>query len=232
MSTLTSQQVPEPASANSSRIALRTPDHVMSPTRAAASYPNALSFSRSFVRKMQRERWRIETVRMELDFDGRGEGLYRVVAPGRTFHFFAISNYFPPDQKVDRSYGINWDVSAAICQGEWTQAREAVLRVQIPQQYDGRYDSDVLCFCRGNRSERLFDHVVDSLAAGAQPDAELLATVGYILRSTAFAGNGLFGMRPFEGLEEDHPLAATYHVQMLAAFLLRDFVFDLVDGMA
>src|SRR5262249_13841308 len=68
--------------------------------------------------------------------------------------------------------------------------------------------------------------------AGQQPDATLLATVGYVLRSTAFAGNGLFGMRPFEGLDAGHPLAATYHVQMLAAFLLREFVFDLVDGMA
>jgi hypothetical protein len=232
MPTLTTPQISGSAAENSNRIALRTPAHVMSPVRAAASYPNALSFSRSFVRKMQRERWRIETVRMELDAEGRGEGLYRVVAPGGTFHFFAISNYFPPDQKVDRSYGINWDVSAAICQGEWTPAREAVLRMQIPQQYDGRYDNDVLCFCRGNRSERLFDHVVDSLTAGQQPDATLLATVGYILRSTAFAGNGLFGMRPFEGLDPGHPLAATYHVQMLSAFLLGEFVFDLVDGMA
>jgi hypothetical protein len=204
----------------------------MSPKRAAAAYPNALSFSRSFVRKMQREKWRIEIARVKLDAEGRGEGLYRIHAPGRTFHFFAISNVFPPDQKVDRSFGINWDVSAAICQGEWTSEREATLRVEIPKQYDGRYDNDVLCFCRGNRSERLFDHVVDMLTVGSQPDAGLLATVGYILRSTAFAGNGLFGMRPFEGLEPEHPLAATYHVQMLSAFLLREFVFDLVDGMA
>ena len=218
--------------ADGSGLDLRSPAFVMSPARAGAAYPNALSFSRSFVRKMQREAWRIETARINLDREGRGEGVYRIEASGRTFHFFAISNVFPPDQKVDRSFGINWDVSAAICQGEWTAEREAALREEIPKQYDGRYDNDVLCFCRGNRSERLFDHVVDMLTAGAQPDAGLLATVGYILRSTAFAGNGLFGMRPFEGLEPEHPLAATYHVQMLAAFLLREFVFDLVDGMA
>jgi hypothetical protein len=229
---LKKHQSSEATAANSSQVALRPPALVMSPARAGAAYPNALCFSRSFVRKMQRERWRFETVRLELDGEGRGEGLYRVLAPGGTFHFFAVSNFFPPDQKVDRSFGINWDVSAAICQGAWTAEREAVLRQEIPKQYDGRYDNDVLCFCRGNRSERLFDHVVDGLTAGSQPDAELLATVGYILRSTAFAGNGLFGMRPFEGLDPEHPLAATYHVQMLAAFLLREFVFDLVDAMA
>ena len=205
---------------------------VMSTTRAKAACPNALSFSRSLVRKMVRERWRIERAKLELDSEGRGEGLYRIFAGDRHFHFFAISNVFPPDQKIDRSYGINWDVSAAIVQGSWTPDREAMLRDEIPKQYSGRYDADTLCFCRGNRSERLFDHVVDSLGQGQQPDAGLLASVGYILRSTAFAGNGLFGIKPFEGLGPIHPLGMPYHAQILAAYMLREFVFDLVDGMA
>jgi hypothetical protein len=211
----------------------RHPDMVMSPARAAAAYPTALSFSRSLVRKMQAERWRIERLRIDLDGEGRGEGLYRVIPrSGGAFHFFAISNVFAPGEKVDRSFGINWDVSAAICQGEWTASREAVLREEIPKQYEGRYDADVLCFCRGNRSERIFDEVVDSLGEGRQPDTAMLASVGYILRSTAFAGNGLFGMKPFEGLGAAHPLGSPYDVQILAAFLLREFVFDLVDSMA
>lgn len=211
---------------------LRPPEWVMDPRRAAASYPNALSFSRSLVRRMQRERWRIVRVRIDLDGEGRGEGLYRVEATDRHFHFLAISTVFPPGEKVDRSFGVNWDVSAALCQGDWTAAREDVLRDEIPKQYDGRYDPDVLCFCRGNRSERIFDDVVDALGRGEQPDPAVLASVGYILRSTAFAGNGLFGMKPFEGLGEDHPLGRTYHAQILAAFLLREFVLDLVDAMA
>ncbi len=204
----------------------------MSSERAAAAYPNALSFTRSLVRKMQREHWRITRLRLELDQEGRGEALYGITAPGRVFYFYAISNVFPPEEKVDRSFGINWDVSAAICQGHWSPEREAILRGEIPKQYDGRYDADVLCFCRGNRSERIFDEVVASLVNGAQPDTKLLAGVGYLLRSTAFAGNGLFGMKPFEGLGAAHPLGAPYHVQMLSAFMLREFVFDLVDWMA
>src|SRR5207253_9694734 len=76
------------------------------------------------------------------------------------------------------------------------------------------------------------DYVVDSLVAGEQPDPKLLATVGYILRSRAFAGNGLFGIKPFDGLGPEHPLGRPYDVQILAAYMLREFVFDLVDGMA
>lgn len=212
--------------------ALRPAKLVMAPERAAAAYPNALSFSRTTLRKMLREHWRIELARIDLDPEGRGEALYRITAGDAVFTFFAISKVFPAGAKVDRSFGINWDVSAAICQGEWTAEREAILREEIPKQYDGRYDADVLCFCRGNRSERIFDEVVDALGSGTQPDTAMLASVGYILRSTAFAGNGLFGMTPFEGLGADHPLGAPYHAQILAAFMLREFVFDLVDRIA
>ena len=60
----------------------------------------------------------------------------------------------------------------------------------------------------------------------------MLASVGYLLRSTAFAGNGLFGMKPFEAFDRTHPLGATYHAQILAAYLLRIFVFDLAEHIA
>lgn len=204
----------------------------MSPWRAAAAFPTPLSFSRSLLRKMVAERWRISRILFELDAEGRGEALYRVETPQAAFHFYVVSDVFPAGQKIDRAFGVNWDVSAAICEGAWTGERREMLRVQVPKQYDGRYPQDVLCFCRGNRSERIFDHAVDALAASRQPDTALLASVGYLLRSTAFAGNGLFGMLPFEAMGPTHPLGATYHVQILAAYLLRTFVFDLVEHLA
>ena len=211
---------------------LRPASHVMSKERAGASFPTPLNFARSFARKMLREGWRMERVRLDLDAEGKGEGLYRMRTPAQDFHFFVISDFFPVEQKVDRSFGINWDASAALCQGDWSEEREKRLRPEIPKQYLGRYDRDTLCFTRGNRSERIFDEVVDALARGQQPDPATLAPVGYIFRTTAFAGNGLFGMRPYDGLGDGHPLAAPYHVQMAAAFLLREFVFDLADHLA
>src|SRR5947208_12967009 len=93
------------ATSDTDEIGLRPAGVVMSPVRAGAVCPNALSFSRSFVRRMQREQWRIERLRLELDEEGRGESLYRITAGDRCFHFFAISSYFPPDQKIDRSFG-------------------------------------------------------------------------------------------------------------------------------
>jgi len=158
--------------------------------------------------------------------------LYRLIGGGWTFDFFLVSQKLPEEQKTDRNFAQSWDAMGVLCQGEWTPEREALLRREVPKQRAGFADYDTLVYARGNRSARLFDHVVESLAAGRQPDLKLLAPIGYILRTTAFIGNGQLGTRAWAGLERGHPLRRPYHVQFCSAFVLREFVFDLVDHMA
>ena len=211
---------------------LRPASIVMSPARAGAAVPNAMSFSRAAMREMVRGRWRIEKLKFDLDNEGRGEILYRLVAGDWVFHFFLVSTKLPEELKTDRNFAQSWDAMGVLCQGEWTAAREAYLRREVPKQRAGYADYDTLIYARGNRSGRLFEHVVESLAAGRQPDARLIAPVGYILRTTAFIGNGQLGTRPFAGYEPDHPLRRPYHAQFCSAFMLREYVFDLVDHLA
>src|SRR5688572_10909941 len=209
---------------------------LMDPLRAGTVVPDALSFPRSTLRELVRGRWKIEKLRFDLDAEGRGEILYRLV-PGVgsadwVFHFFLVSIKLDEAQKMDRNWAQAWDAMGVLCQGEWTPEREALLRAEVPRQRAGYADYDTLVYARGNRSGRFFEHVVESLAAGRQPDAGLLAKVGYILRTTAFIANGQLGTRLYAGLEPDHPFRRPYHVQMCSAFLLREYVFDLVDHMA
>jgi hypothetical protein len=211
---------------------LRPAKLVMSPARAAAAVPNAMSFSRAAMRQLVRGRWSVEKLRFDLDNEGRGEVLYRLVGDGWVFHFFLISTKLPEELKTDRNFAQSWDAMGVLCQGEWTLEREAHLRSEVPKQRAGYADYDTLIYARGNRSGRLFEHVVESLAAGRQPDAHLLAPVGYILRTTAFIGNGQLGTRPLAGYEPDHPFRRPYHAQFCSAFMLREYVFDLVDHLA
>lgn len=204
----------------------------MSLRRARAATPTALSFARTAMRELVRGRWRIEKDRIDLDAEGRGEILYRLVGHGWTFHFFLISTKLPEEQKLDRNFAQSWDAMGVLCQGAWTPEREAYLRQEVPKQRAGRADYDTLMYARGNRSGRLFDQVVDCLAAGRQPDVRDIARVGYILRTTAFIGNGQLGTRPLAGFEPGHPMRRPYHAQMWSAFMLREYVFDLVDHMA
>jgi hypothetical protein len=209
---------------------------LMDPQRAGAVVPDALSFPRSTLRELLRGRWKIEKLRFDLDAEGRGEILYRLVSGSGSkawvFHFFLVSIKLDEAQKMDRNWAQAWDAMGVLCQGEWTPEREALLRAEVPKQRAGYADYDTLVYARGNRSGRFFEHVVESLAAGRQPDAGLLARVGYILRTTAFIANGQLGTRPYAGFEPDHPFRRPYHAQMCSAFLLREYVFDLVDHIA
>jgi len=205
---------------------------VMAPERLSASFPNALSFTRTLMRQVLQRRWIVERERIEINAVGEGEALYLVDAGGWEFRLFVISRELRPGEQNDRNFAAKWDATAALCQGPWTPEREAYLRREIPKQANGWVDYETLAVTRGNRSGRVFEHVVDRLAQGRQPDSRQLSEVGYILRTTSFFANGLLGTKPFHGYEADHPLRRPYHAQMFSAFLLREFVFDLVEVMA
>ena len=100
----------------------------MSPARAAAIVPNALSFPRATMRELVRGRWRIEKLRFDLDAEGRGEILYRLVPAARAGHFTSSSSplKLPEAQKTDRNWAQSWDAMGVLCQGEWTTEREAL----------------------------------------------------------------------------------------------------------
>lgn len=217
---------------NAADFSRRDAGAMMSMERARAVIPDALSFPRAAMRELVRGQYQVEKLRFELDADGRGEILYRLAGGGRVFHFFLVSDLLPEDKKTDRNFAASWDAMGVLCQGEWTPGREALLRREVPKQRAGFADYDTLIYARGNRSARIFNHVVDSLALGRQPDLAELAPVGYILRTTAFIGNGQLGTLPLDGYDAEHPLRRPYHAQFCSAFMLREYVFDLVDHLA
>lgn len=213
-------------------VSLRSGDEFMSAERVASAYPHALSFPRLTVAVLREGRWQLEKLRFSIDAKGEGEALYRFSSGSHRLYYFVLSNAYPESEKTDHNTGDKWDVLSALCQGEWSHEREKIIRRELAKQRSGRPDYDTLIYARANRSGRLFDHVVNSLALGRQPDGRRLSRVGYIARTTSFAGNGLLGMRQFSGYGEAHPLRRPYHAQMCAALLLREFVYDLVDHMA
>jgi len=210
----------------------RPAEVTMGAQRSRAVVPDALSFPRAALRELVRGRYQVRKLRFELDAEGRGEILYQLVGQGRVFHFFLVSDLLPESVKIDRNFAQGWDAMGVLCEGEWTPQREAHLRREVPRQRAGYSDYDTLMYARGNRSGRIFEHVVDSLANGRQPDMALVAPIGYILRTTAFIGNGQLGTRPLSGYAPDHPFRRPYHAQFFSAFMLREFVFDLVDHLA
>lgn len=211
---------------------LRDESEVMRPARLGATWQTRHSFARALTRTAAAGRWRIERDVWDLDADGRGEARYRVDLGDRTVHLVVRSDAIPPHERTDRVVASAWDVTAALVEGPLDAERLARLRDAIPRQEGGAFDADTLVVTRANRSARFFEAVVDRLARGLQPDPATMGHAGYVLRSTAFYGNGKLGTREWAGLPADHPLATPYRAQMLAAYLLRELSVDLVEHCA
>lgn len=208
------------------------PEAFMRPERLATLPPTRLSASRALVNRMSRERWRIEIVRFDIDDRARGDALYRVHAPGRTFDFMVFSFEPKLEGRTGRIIGTDWDMMGALVEGEAGEAETRATRAEFPKLYAGRATPGSLVWCRSNRSLRLFDHVIERLASGRQPDVDELWRVGYLMRNTGLDGNGTFGTRSYLALEDDHPLRGPYQAQMLSAYLMREFSFDLAEHLA
>ena len=204
----------------------------MAPERMGAARLTRYCFSRTALRRAVAGDWRIEPVVIKLDAVGQGEVVYRIDAQGHAFHFVAFLQTLPESAHTDRVIADRWEIAAALVEGEVTDERWAQLRANVPDQEHGRHDPGVLVLTRGNRSLRFFDYLVGELAAGRQPNPTQVGDAGYIMRSTAFYGNGKYGMRSFEGYGADHPLAAPYRAQFLAAWCFRELSYTVVEHCA
>lgn len=206
---------------------------VMELTSLGAVWPTKFSFSQSFIRHVARVGFRCEVAEKTLDDEGRGRIVYRAVIDGSTLTFVVFSDPLPEDQQQDRIIATKWDAWAALFVGVPREEDLAQSRAEIQKVIWGRAAPGTIAWSRANRSARLFEHVIDSLANGRQPDAAQLNQVGYLIRTTGFSGNGRNGMQDYAWLRAiDHPLQAPYHAQMLAAYLWREFGFDLAMHLA
>ena len=211
---------------------LRPAETVMNPTSLGAVRMTRFSFSRSMIRRAFLNKWQIERHTVNFDELGRGHIVYRVFAEEKLFHFVAFTSAIDESLHTDRVIADVWDVTAALVEGELDDDLLEFLKNEVPKQELSRLDPRVLVLTRGNRSVRFYEYLVERLASGNQPESKKLGDAGYIMRSTAFYGNGKFGMRSFLGFKDKHPLSAPYRAQFLAAWLFREVSYESVEHCA
>ncbi|RYG91429.1 hypothetical protein EU803_10075 [Loktanella sp. IMCC34160] len=210
----------------------RPPSVVMRLARMGSAHPMRLSFLRVLLRRMQSGAWTFDRPVWDVDNKGVGRAVYRAVGPDRTYCLVAFSHDLPDDMRSDRVIATAWDATFALFDGDPTVEDLDRLEQNVPYQEAGRISGRELSLSRANRSVRLFSHVVDRLAKGQQPDAEEMAGVGYLMRTTAVYGSGKFGAadrREIAGREE---LAAPFQAEMLSVWLTRQFTVDIVEHLA
>ncbi len=211
---------------------LRPPDEVMCLERMGASFPTRLSFMRQLVRRMIRERWRFERVRLDLDHNGIGRTLHAAHGPRRTYSLVGFSGSIDLRERTDRVIANAWDTTFSLFDGVPGAADIERLEANTPRQEAGRFRASELVLARANRSGRIFDHVVESLAGGRQPCRDLISDVGYLMRTTAVYGSGKFGCADRGRIAGREELQAPFQAELLAVYLIRWMSVDLVNHMA
>ncbi|PSU86806.1 hypothetical protein C0W42_19085 [Photobacterium kishitanii] len=213
-------------------LALRAPNVVMDPHKLGAMHQHRLSFVRSLIRRMANQQWHIKVTLWKLSSQGFGTVIYRLITPSQYYHLVIFSNAINDEDRNDRVIAEKWDITFALIQGAVDNNCLHQLRNNVPLQEAGRNKNNVLVLARANKSVRVFNHLVDRLANGQQPDHDILVNVGYILRTTAVYGNGKFGIADFELLADNPDFNLSFSAQMCAVYILRQFSLDWVHFLA
>lgn len=191
-----------------------------------------LSFARSLIRKMGRQRWQITQTRFDLDANGYGEVIYRIQTPQARYHVVIFSRYLDDADRSDRVIAEAWDLTFGLVEGDVEDDLMASLSENIPLQEAGRQHPNLLVISRANRSVRNFSSFVELLSEGQQPDASLLKRAGYLYRTTAVYGNGKFGIADYARLKQNPDFRQPFSAQMTAVYVLRQFSIDQVEHIA
>ena len=210
----------------------RTPDQVMRLARMGSAHPTRLSFLRQMLRRMQAENWRFDRPVWQIDAKGVGRAVYRAIGPVRTYSLVAFAHDLPDDMRSDRVIATAWDATFAMFDGDPSEADLDRLAANVPLQEAGRITPHELALSRANRSVRLFGHVVDHLSQGKQPDPAEIASVGYLMRTTAVYGAGKFGAADRDVIADRNEVSAPFQVEMLTVWHIRAFCADLVEHLA
>ncbi len=208
---------------------LRPPSQVMRLARMGAMFPTRLSFLRVLTRRLGTEGARLTRPHWRIDRQGHGEAVYSITLGGRTYSLVAVSNHLPDEMRTDRVIATAWDTSYVLYDGVPDATEVARIAQEAPKQEAGRFTERDLVLSRANKSVRLFNHVVERLRAGRQPDPDLIDSVGYLMRTTAVYGNGKFGIADRSLIEDRPGLGGAFAAEMLTVWMIRNFTHDLVE---
>jgi len=211
-------------------IPLRDPNIVMKLSRLGSFHQSRLSFLRSFLKEFKD--WDYKRDSFELNKNGFGNVVYSFKKKNRVYSLICFANELDENERSDRVIATKWDTAFTLFDGIPTKLDIERLKNEVPKQEFGRLSYKELTLSRANKSVRVFNHVVESLSNGVQPDKELLAKVGYLYRTTAVYGSGKFGLADRFRIKDREEICGPFRLEMMLVYLVRQFTFDQVNHVA
>ena len=211
-------------------VELRDPNVVMKLSRLGSFHQSKLSFLRSFLNEFKD--WDYKRDLFELDEHGYGIAVYSFKKKNRVYSLICFANELDENERSDRVIATKWDAAFTLHDGIPTKQDIERLRNEVPKQEFGRLSFKELTLSRANKSVRVFNHVVENLSEGKQPDRNLLNSVGYLYRTTAVYGSGKFGLADRFRIKDREEIYGPFRLEMMLVYLVRQFTFDQVNHVA
>ena len=211
-------------------IRLRDPKFLMKLSKLGSFHQSKLSFLRSFLSEFKD--WKYSRDLFQLNDKGHGRVVYSFTKNKRTYSLICFANEIKDDERSDRVIATKWDAAFTLFDGIPSKEDIDRLNNNVPKQEVGRLSYKELTLSRANKSVRVFDHVVDSLSNGEQPNKDILSKVGYLYRTTAVYGSGKFGLADRFRIKNREEIRGPFRLEMMLVYLVRQFTFDQVNHIA
>ena len=176
--------------------------------------------------------WEYKKDLFNLDEHGYGTAVYSFKKENRIYSLVCFANKIDDKERSDRVIATKWDAAFTLHDGVPSKKDIERLRNEVPKQEVGRLSYKELTLSRANKSVRVFNHVVESLSNGHQPDLNLLEKVGYLYRTTAVYGSGKFGLADRFIIKNREEINGPFRLEMMLVYLVRQFTFDQVNHVA
>ena len=212
------------------KIELRNPNTIMKLSRLGSFHQSKLSFLRSFLSEFKD--WEYKRDLFNLDHEGFGEAVYSFKKKDRVYSLVCFANAIKDEERSDRVIATKWDAAFTLHDGIPSKDDISRLKNEVPKQEVGRLSFKELTLSRANKSLRVFNHVVECLSEGKQPDLDLLSKVGYLYRTTAVYGSGKFGLADRFRIKNREEINGPFRLEMMLVYLVRQFTFDQVNHVA
>ena len=212
------------------KVELRDPNKIMKLSRLGSFHQSKLSFLRSFLNEFKE--WEYKRDLFNLNENGFGEAVYSFKKNKRVYSLVCFANEIKDEERSDRVIATKWDAAFTLHDGVPTKKDIERLKNEVPKQEVGRLSYKELTLSRANKSVRIYNHVVESLSKGKQPDLNLLSKVGYLYRTTAVYGSGKFGLADRFRIKNREEINGPFRLEMMLVYLVRQFTFDQVNHVA
>ena len=211
-------------------IRLRDPKFLMKLSKLGSFHQSKLSFLRSFLNEFKD--WKYSRDLFQLNDKGHGRVVYSFTKNKRTYSLICFANEIKDDERSDRVIATKWDAAFTLFDGIPSKEDIDRLNNNVPKQEVGRLSYKELTLSRANKSVRVFDHVIENLSNGKQPNKDILSKVGYLYRTTAVYGSGKFGLADRFRIKNREEIRGPFRLEMMLVYLVRQFTFDQVNHIA